>query len=48
MMSRSKLPLSPTIKRKLEKSNDGSRQSLNHSNTALNSTTDHHLRQYPM
>lgn len=47
MMNRSKLPLSPTIKRKLEKNHDGSRQSLNHSNTALNNA-DHHLRQYPM
>lgn len=46
MMNRSKLPLSPTIKRKLEKTHDGSRQSLNHLNSALNA--DHHPRQYPM
>lgn len=48
-MNRSKLPLSPTIKRKLEKNsmNDGSRQSLNHSNNALNQN-DYHNRQYPM
>lgn len=42
----SKLPLSPTIKRKLEKNTDGSRQSLNHSNNALNA--DYNARQYPM
>ena len=48
-MNRSKLPLSPTIKRKLEKNNDGSsRQSLNHSSTALNNLNDFHTRQYPM
>jgi len=49
MMNRSKLSLSPTIKRKLEKNNDGSsKQSLNHSNNALNNVNDYHNRQYPM